>query len=114
MRFPRFRIRTLMIAVVVAGLILGGLEISRRRAMLLALAESHMAEERMHRLSVEAATNEAEYEASQRSLAGERLWRERAEYNAREASRHGQMAKQYLQAARSPWLPAPPDPPPLE
>src|SRR5262245_17602887 len=93
MRLPRFRLRTLMIAVATAGLILGGLEMSRRRAMFLVLAESHMAKERMHRLSVEAATNEAEYEAGQRSLAGEKLWRERAEYNAREASRHGRMAK---------------------
>src|SRR5262245_3366567 len=112
MRLPRFTTRRLMVLVAVAGLILAGLEMSRRRARFLVLAESHMAEERMHRLSVEAASNEAEYETSQSSLAGEKLWRERAEYNAREASRHGQMAKQYLQAAHSPWVPAPPDPPP--
>jgi hypothetical protein len=92
MRPPRFRVRTLMVAVAVAALVLGGLELRGRKARFRAQAAYHS--RRWSGLSLVKPTPPA-----------------RTRSRERHAVYHDEMRRKYDWAARSPWLPVAPDPP---
>jgi hypothetical protein len=102
MRSPRFRLRTLMAAVAVAGVGLGlwtGLH--RRARRFQGLAEYH----RMRSTAGVSPLN------PRGPTVVNFLWEETPRARA---SWHSAMADKYTYAARSPWLPVAPDPPPPE
>ena len=96
MRPPRFRTRTLMVAVAVVAVLLGaGVKLRRRREHFAAMADTH----------------EAMTHAGGSVFGGpeerERAWAwfdKRYEFDKA-------MAEKYRRAARYPFLPVPPDPP---
>jgi hypothetical protein len=138
MRPPRFRLRTLLIAVAVAGMACGAEGMRRRRARALDLRYSHAARERSCRYlerqhAATAAHNEAEARKHRVAAAAhgdgtpqegfqtgfavamEAAAREgrSSERRYRESARyHGELARKYGRLARSPWLPVAPDLPP--
>ena len=86
MRRTRFRLRTLLIAVAVAAVVLGGVEMQRRRERFRALATYH------------ASRNAPRYLCfSCGGFGRELLWDE-------------EMQRKYERAAARPWLAVPPDP----
>ena len=87
MRPPRFRLRTLMVAVVFAAVALGGFEMLRRRERFLALAAYH----------------------ASRAVS---LTRYYSFFFPRKLPWHLDMQRKYERAATRPWLPIAPDPPP--
>jgi hypothetical protein len=97
-RFPKFRIRTLMIAVAVLGIAFGGLaglqRMDQRRQRLRALARNHL----VNRLAMEGLV------AQKTAKADTERYRMRAEY-------HHALNLKYQYAARHPWLPVSTDPP---
>ncbi len=126
MRLPRLRLRlwTLLIAVAVAGLAMGGWQIWRRREHCLNEAAWHA---RQEQLSNEGIVLFAKGEASFRNLmeearrAGEteeaeELAREVERYRAQEeleragAGFHASKQREFLRAASRPWDPLPSDP----
>ena len=87
---PRFRLRTLMVAVAIMGLACGGEAMRRRRAAFLARAEWHEG----------------------RSLDPGLIFTKEGDLLAAKPwAYHRDMAAKYEQAASRPWLPVPPDPP---
>ena len=92
MRFPRFRIRALMIAV---ALIAVGLELSERSTTFRRRATHHRNE------SFRAAFGPGTHS---RSLKVRRLMRAKDRW-------HSDLIEKYELAARYPWLPVAPDPP---
>src|SRR5262249_44783875 len=93
-RLPRMTTRRWMVAVVIMGCVMGGIQIERRREELVDRAD-------WYRIFVY-------------------IWEERraAEPNDADAPRFiayfESLETKYQQAARSPWLPVEPDPPPPE
>ena len=98
MRVPKFRIRTLMIAVAVLGIAFGGLaglrQMDQRRQRFRALARNHL----VNRLTL---IGLAEHQAAK---ADTERYRMRAEY-------HLALNQKYQYAASHPWLPVSSDPP---
>ena len=90
MRPPRFRLRTLMIAVAVAGLVFGGSRMRQRQERFEQLAADHAAESRRYRLP---------------------FARVGGPYLSPMADWHWKMAEKYRRATRYPFLPVEPDPP---
>jgi hypothetical protein len=111
---PRFRLRTLLVAVAVAAVAMGAMLMLQRAAAYRRLAERHAERERMHRDSAALATAEAEDLAERGSADGAALWRERVDDNAAKAARSAELSRKYLHAAAHPWLAVEPDPPPPE
>jgi hypothetical protein len=102
MRVPKFRIRTLMIAVAVLGIAFGGLSglqrMDQRRQRLRALARNHLQRSIVSRLTLEGSV------AHRAAKADTERYRLRAEY-------HHILNLKYEYAARHPWLPVSSDPP---
>ena len=102
MRVPKFRIRTLMIAVAVLGIAFGGLaglqRMAQRSQRLLALARNHRQRGVVNRLTLEGLV------AHGAAKADTERYRMRAEY-------HRALNLKYDYAARNPWLPVSSDPP---
>ncbi len=118
MRLPQMTTRRWMVAVAVAGLILGGIaghdRLKRRRVLFLNLARTHFLRE-------VACHQEANlYHALEEDLGGgtayedvyRRDYRKRRKENAIQRTRyHRAMAGKYRRAAESPWLSVEPDTP---
>jgi hypothetical protein len=101
MRPPRFRLRTLLIAVAVVSVALGGELMRRRRISHREQAASHSDAEELSRAYADDARGQPGPIAPQRVAWGEVL-----------AAYHAAMSRKYERAARYPWLPVAPDPPP--
>ena len=124
MRLPRVRLRTLMFAVAVAAL---GLAISFEVSRLRELRRRYQIYARHHALR--RASEQQEWTsrlAALRKLKGVRIphlvetqeeysrWLdERAGYHEARIRYHERLRLRYERAARYPWLPVPPDPPPM-
>jgi len=113
MRIPRFRIRTLVIAVAVVGVGFA-LLVRRRDFQQRCWYESALAWDASSR-----ATNRyMEVGAFRTNKANERIIDpalerdEQAQQFRRLVDFHDRLAGKYEHAARYPWLPVPPDPPP--
>jgi len=107
MRLPRMTTRRWMIAVAVVGLVLTGLDLERRRSRYRGLAA--------HYRTLVAGVQEIEGGP----LAGKMFRNPPGKSYAVVESRdlvqfRRTMAAKYERAARYPWLPVPPDPPPPE
>jgi hypothetical protein len=100
MRPPRFRIRTLMIAVAVVAISLC-VEVVRRRQ------EKYRCLALRHEILEELLKHGHHYGEGYPSS-------DYLEVRRRLAKYHAQMKTKYVQAARYPWLSVPPDPPPPE
>jgi hypothetical protein len=102
MRVPKFRIRTLMIAVAVLGIAFGGLaglqRMDQRRQKFRAMAQNHLQRSVINRLTLEGSV------AHRAAKADTETYRMRAEY-------HRALNLKYDYAARNPWLPVSSDPP---
>jgi hypothetical protein len=127
MRFPRFRLRTLMIAVaVIAVVIPPGIEaqrlgqVSSRRQLLAAMCKGREDSLRSdaQRHATMLAAEEAQFAAAPMSAALRELRSqyikerrgEREELN-RKLDDAAALTRKYERAARYPWLPVAPDPP---
>jgi hypothetical protein len=103
MRLPRFRLRTLMIAVAVVGILFGsGLELHRRSVRFQALAERHGSE--AHVMHIRGSNGRAGGELRVLSINDVPIDRKLADW-------HLELRDRYRLAAGRPWLPVPPDPP---
>jgi cytochrome c-type biogenesis protein CcmE len=102
MRVPKFRIRTLMIAVAVLGIALGGLaglqRMDQRMQRFRALAQHHQHRGLVNRLTVVGSVAHGDVKADTER------YQIRAEY-------HDALNLKYKYAASHPWLPLSPDPP---
>src|SRR4051812_40930884 len=102
MPLPRFRLRTLMIAVAAVGVVFGGLaglhRIDQQRQRFRTLARNHLNREYVNRLIMQGS---AEYGDAKAITEQHRML---AEY-------HHALNLKYEHAARYPWLPVPPDEP---
>jgi hypothetical protein len=141
MRRPRFRIRTLLLLVTLFAVLLAGVALKRRHAHFLRLALDHSAHEReareLSKIASETVKSERVLVQSQQTalrdgtltpqgiariggpcLDEADIARREAEWNrelagyAAEAEWHARLRRKYERAARSPWLPLAPDPPP--
>jgi hypothetical protein len=133
MRVPRFRIRTLMIAVAVVGVVLGAVKLHQRRILCLQMVAFYRErEELLIAVSERHLATIAEIERTLNELAEERrsfkdqndkLWQSFIEIRrktdamrpesasfADRAARYAALRRQYERAARHPWLPIPPEP----
>lgn len=113
----RFRVRSLLVVVAVAGLICGMLvqyatdrrrESFRNRAESFAYGEADVIEQIADKLG-EARRLDRESGNGSRKAA---ILREDAEKLARVAAWHVKMERRYARAAEHPWEPLAPDPPP--
>jgi hypothetical protein len=106
MRLPRFRIRTLMIAVAVVAIPLGAMvAVAERRQRFMRMATAHWrATVAVQILENGTANGVVEHYLDARGVPLG------AQQQARDKW-HETMAEKYRQAARRPWLPVPPDPP---
>src|SRR4051812_39209108 len=112
MRLPKFRVRTLMVALVAAwswmvvAKMLWGPELEQRRVEYRTRAEDH----------ADLARNYAELVASYSTPVARRggcVWPPRTLAEVRlSAAYHARLKTKYERAARFPWLPVAPDPPP--
>jgi hypothetical protein len=104
MRLPRMTTRRWMVAVAVVALVLGAVQLKRRRDDLLSGAQSHAQVEQKWRQweALERRALQAGEVDANPSLAA---------WVARRISYHRTMARKYRHAARFPWLPVGPDPP---
>ena len=114
MRLPRMTTRLWMLAVTVIGLMIGGaVLLKQRRAYFLLLAQSHQKE-----VASSTARGEALKSRFGRTsgMSNEEIMHLHRDYGRMtdRAEHHAAMAEKYRQAARQPWLPVEPDPPPPE
>jgi hypothetical protein len=106
----KLRIRTLMIAVAVAGLLLYGDDLRRRRTHFLERADDHSVYavyyRRLVRIVADERTSPGGSDPREQFFLAEEedAWRRRADY-------HESLIVKYERAARYPWLPVAPDPP---
>jgi hypothetical protein len=110
MRPPRLRLRTLLIAVAVAGMVLGEGLMIQRRARLRATSARHAAQEQMW-TTLAAAAGQRPSRRVDWSYRGVRRQTDQGRCRAA-ADYHARLARKYDRAARYPWLPVAPDPPP--
>lgn len=100
MHLPRFRLRTLRIAVTVAALALAVYaDIERRRAYFQAVVRHHW-----EMVAANSIIHKTGYQTSYEPGPSLR--------NCQRAAYHRGLVNKYRQAARRPWLPVAPDPPP--
>ena len=111
MRPPRLRlrVRTLLLAVGVVALILGGVILVRRSADYRRLAAFHEQMERRKAQAVLGIENLARAATDPENIVRIRA---DAAYEARIGRHHAAMKAKYLRAASRPWESVPPDPPP--
>jgi hypothetical protein len=102
MQSPRFRVRTLMIAVAVLGIAFGGLagllRMGQRTQRLRAVAREHRHREIVNRLTLQGLVMHGA------ASPGVERHRVLTDY-------HHELNLKYEYAARHPWLPVTPDPP---
>jgi hypothetical protein len=120
MRFPRprLRLRTLLIVVAVAGMMLGGWRMWRRREYCLAkAAECDRIAAYYRRTATDLEPVVAEYlRRGPESVFGRGNDRARKDYedllsyDRRAADRYPRLAARYRRVARHPWLPLPREP----
>ena len=111
MRPPRFRLRTLLIAVAVMGVALGAWgRIEGRRARMLGLAEEHRS--RIVGLSID--RDYARLGVSLCDITTGYPLRPVTPGERRRDRWHFRLYLKYQDAAARPWLPVAPDPPPPE
>src|SRR5438309_201066 len=111
MRLPRFRLRTLMVAVAGVALAIGAEVLRRRREVFLVKVELYSQEEAVYRQSIEVFSRRPLPVSSLKTT----MWmipdpdvdRKRAEFLAG-------LRLKYERAARHPWLSVAPDPTPPE
>jgi hypothetical protein len=109
MSTPRFRLRTLLIAVAVVGVVLGAGMMRRRRSILHEKAAHHRAIGRRQAAKVRGIEELARAATTAREAAETRA---DARVEARIGEYHAALARKYQRAAARPWLPVAPDPPP--
>ena len=116
MPVPRFRLRTLMIAVAVAGMMLGvGLEVDRLWGVSAARSRSAVfcrlsgAMARHHARSYDKLAKE--WRTEHRTREAIAVLERKAASLRRDAAYWALKRSNYERAARYPWLPVPPDPP---
>jgi len=115
MRLPRFRLRTLLVAVAIAGLVCGGEVMRQRRTTFLERAAYHA---RLEREDLESAAHFAFWarrlppnEVMHRRLkGGSEDYHDYALDSSHTAEVNRRLRLKYERAARHPWLPVPPDP----
>src|SRR3954469_25325987 len=107
MRIPRFRVRTLMIAVAVVAVALGAGRRRQRAPTFLQRAAEFAERETTSWLMVEASCR-------RNPLPGLIVVHEDPMRHRWWALYLGRLRRKYERAARYPWLPVPPDPPPPE
>jgi hypothetical protein len=129
MRPPRFRLRTLLIAVLAVGLILWGRALWGRRNSYLLQADLHATQVKVWR-ELAGRTERREYETmleeglragrfppEARTLVerdiehGDKRRALTLSAQSRQADYHARLMEKYLRAAARPWLPVAPDPP---
>jgi hypothetical protein len=114
MRRPRMTTRRGMVAVAVIGLMIGGgVRLKQRRDYFLSLAQSHqkevassMARGKALKSRFDPTSGMSNEEIMHLYLDSDRMI-DRADH-------HAAMVRKYERAARYPWLPVEPDPPPPE
>ena len=111
MRPPRFRLRTLLVAVAVVALALGAGMILQRQSILRRTAAYHERMERVQAAKVRGIENLARA-ATTPELAAET--RADAMVEARIGAHHARLKQKYRRMSTRPWLPVAPDPPPPE
>ena len=124
MSFPRMTTRRWMIAVAVAGTAFAAARTVYQYNVCLGLAVTHASQELDARAEAQYKLREADYHnASAKTVPGRRgydemdrasILRLQAADLMREANTHAWLKTKYERAARHPWLPVPPDPPPPE
>jgi hypothetical protein len=102
---PRFRLRTLLIAVAVAGIVSGLAALRQRRAHFLELAALHERAESEPRVISVHFREEVPVEERMK------VWRQ-INASDKRAKYHHLLRVKYECAAARPWLPVAPDPPP--
>src|SRR4051794_29190239 len=103
MRLPRFRLRTLMIAVAAAGLVLGYVSLRRRSENLRRTSQNHsrlgaMCTEMVSRFDIDPmilSESYIDYSPHPRNVVGRQVW-------ANRAAHHKKMSQKYERAARYP------------
>src|SRR5262249_48749344 len=122
---PRFRLRTLMIAVAIAGLACGGEALRRRRAYCLEQASKlamyragRIQDAEIWRFQARQALARARDQSQRGNTDNAKAWVEHADRYAnlgdqflRAAERLESRRLKYERLARYPWLPVEPDPP---
>jgi hypothetical protein len=117
MRFPRMTTRFWMIAVALIALVIvllvgGGVQLIRhRRDYFLTLAQSHQAEAASSRTRMEALKSRL---GNTLNMSDDEFTHLHHDFNLMmdRADHHAELAHKYERAARRPWLPTEPDPPP--
>src|SRR4051812_3987507 len=102
MRWPRMRVRTLMIAVVLAAIVLMGYVLRERRSRYLQRAGAHAQAEFLAHVVHTSFKPHVSLEERRRIS--------RAMNSPAKADYHSPLKEKYEHAARYPWLPVPPDP----
>jgi hypothetical protein len=113
MRLPRFRLRTLMVVVAVAGIVSGAEVMQTRRLNFLKRAKDYAGREWRTRRDWEVATGS--FKGKGENVLCGQMWRalvEEVPYLPSRLAYYSRMRAKYEHAARYPWLPVAPDPPP--
>ena len=114
MRLPRMTMRRWMIAVAAIGLMIGGgVRLKQRRDYFLSLAQSHQMEVASSTARGEALKSRFGHTSG---MTTEEIMHLHGDYDRMmdRADHHASLARKYERAARYPWLPVEPDPPPPE
>src|SRR4051812_42601210 len=105
MRLPRLTTRRLMVLVAGAALFLGAVRLWQLRVAYRGLMAAH-------------ATNEARFRDREiwviRISRSANISQQQVDYSWKRVSYHAALRRKCERAARYPWLPVPPDPPPPE
>ena len=109
LRRPRFRLRTLLVAVAVAALVLGAGMMRLRQLFLRRTAAYHEQVERLQAAKVRAIEDLARAATTPEGAAQVRA---DAVFEARIGGYHARLKQKYRRLSDRPWLLVPPDPPP--
>jgi tRNA C32,U32 (ribose-2'-O)-methylase TrmJ len=102
MRYPRIRLRTLLILVAMAAMVFAGMRLVRRRAEFLVEAERCEAQARLY-LAIGARAQRLSARLPDEQVA--------VETSLRQSKKYQRLAQKYRHAASRPWISLPPDPP---
>jgi hypothetical protein len=114
MRFPKLRVRTLIILVAVAAILLGiAVEMAKRRRMqyLSGLVAAHAEREAYWEDQAEATSRNEGRELSEGRTETAAIFASQAAYDRVEAQYHRDLHRKYREALRRPGLPIEPDTP---
>jgi hypothetical protein len=113
-RIPRFRLRTMVILVALTGSLMGLRVALERRRGYRRLREQYSGESRFHQNmahSLRRSSDMLKRMASHQDNPNREIQAKAAIIDIAVAEYHDAMSRKYRQAARSPWLAVPPDPP---